>query len=212
MSASFSELVHSLRGAQWRNDPYFWAVVDEFVSPGFAERLAATIPAAGFSASERPSGDPGHRKPYRLESKALNAEDDDKYTPAWRDFLRALRSSEYRTAMSEVIGIDLSGLNLELSLWHYPPGGWLGPHTDKPDKVVTQVFNLNPGWEREWGGCLRILGSDQEKDVVAEIPPVLNSSVILRRSDNSWHMVTRTQESEGAPRLRQVLTAMFRAL
>lgn len=122
MSASFSELVHSLRGAQWRNDPYFWAVVDEFVSPGFAERLAATIPAAGFSASERPSGDPGHRKPYRLESKALNAEDDDKYTPAWRDFLRALRSSEYRTAMSEVIGIDLSGLNLELSLWHYPPG------------------------------------------------------------------------------------------
>lgn len=210
MTITSNELVASLRRAKWKTEPFVWAVVDSFAPPAVATRLAQTFPTDGFASSERSNGAPGHSKSYRLESRILDVNDDVNHGPDWHGFLAALRSGDYREAMSDAVGMNLRGLKLELSLWRYPPGGWLGPHTDKPDKVVTQVFNLNPGWRREWGGCLCILASDQEEDIIAELPPVLNSSVVLRRSQNSWHMVTRTQVDDRLPHVRKVLTAMFR--
>jgi Rps23 Pro-64 3,4-dihydroxylase Tpa1-like proline 4-hydroxylase len=73
-------------------------------------------------------------------------------------------------------------------------------------KIVTQVFYFNVGWDPDWGGCLRILGSREPEDLIAELPPRLGSSSILVRSDSSWHSVTPVSGSAPAARLSLIVT------
>jgi Rps23 Pro-64 3,4-dihydroxylase Tpa1-like proline 4-hydroxylase len=130
-------------------------------------------------------------------------------TRSWSKLLGELCSPVYSSALGSLAGVDLSGAGLEVTCWLYGPGDWLGSHTDKADKIVTQVFNLNAQWEGTWGGCLRILRSADTRDVHAEIAPKANSSVVLVRSDRSWHCVTPVRAEANSLRSRQVLTATF---
>jgi hypothetical protein len=75
-------------------------------------------------------------------------------------------------------------------VWRWPNSAHLGPHLDMRQKIATHIFYLNAGWNTWWGGCLRILNSKDEEDVVAEIPPRIGNASILVRSDRSWHTVT----------------------
>jgi hypothetical protein len=104
-----------------------------------------------------------------------------------RDFL----SLEYRNALSALTGCDLSDLPLEVNIFHYGPGASLGAHADLPDKVVTHVLYFNDTWDPDNGGCLSILREKDKSTVVAQIPPLAGNSVVLVRSDNSWHAVSR---------------------
>src|SRR5262249_16677859 len=85
---------------------------------------------------------------------------------------------------------------MEANIFHYGPGAWLGPHLDLKDKIVTHVFYFNDHWQSSDGGCLRILRSKNEADLVKEIPPIVgNSPSVLVRSENSWHAVARVDRN-----------------
>lgn len=93
--------------------------------------------------------------------------------------------------MSQLTGLDLTAAPLEVNVFHFGAGAWMGPHVDLNDKIVTHVLYFNRAWEPAAGGCLRILCSADENDVAAEVSPVVGNSAVIVRSDKSWHAVSR---------------------
>ncbi|WP_237388186.1 2OG-Fe(II) oxygenase family protein [Xenorhabdus sp. Sc-CR9] len=189
------------------NTPYHWGMVSPFIDEETANNLMETFPHEGFIMAEKMAEQTDDKKTYSLE--ALLIEEDTPLSSVWTEFCKYLKSNQYRDRVGKLIGRDLSLARLNLTLWRYRSSQWLGPHTDKTEKVVTQIFNFNRNWSPDWGGCLRILHSDDSQDIYREIPPELNTSVILQRSDQSWHMVTPISASAPEGTYRRVLTAVF---
>src|SRR5204863_9356245 len=96
---------------------------------------------------------------------------------------------------------------MEVNAVHYGPGARLGPHLDLREKIATQVLYFNETWNAEDGGCINILRSSNAGDVAAEITPIIGHSVVLVRSDRSWHTVTRVVD--GCHRSRRSLNVIF---
>jgi Rps23 Pro-64 3,4-dihydroxylase Tpa1-like proline 4-hydroxylase len=189
--------------------PYRWGRIAALFSPDDARALALTYPRDRF----KRLADYGGEKDFEYESRSLIPMGQQSISglrslsPAWRALADDLLSRTYRDAMSALTGLDLSDAPLEVNVFHYPPGGSLGPHPDLRDKIVTHVLYFNEQWNDADGGCLQILRSSSAADVVASISPVVGNSAVLVRSDASWHAVSpvvRTcQES------RRSLTATF---
>jgi SM-20-related protein len=189
--------------------PYRWAVIDRLYAPADAAALAKTFPRDHF----KRLSDYGGEKDFEYESRELIGMGASSISraawlsDAWRAIANDLLSREYRMAMSDLIGIDLTEAPLEVNVFHYPPGGSLGPHPDLSDKIVTHVLYFNESWNDADGGCLTILGSANSSDVVTTVSPLVGNSAILVRSDNSWHAVTPVDRRCRAS--RRSLTATF---
>lgn len=122
-------------------------------------------------------------------------------TPLWKKLIEEITSQKYRQLVSHIIKCDLSDSHLEINLWRYNNGCWLSAHTDKPNKVATQLFYFNSDWHATWGGALQILNSNSSTDVYQKIYPTLGCSVILVRSDQSWHAVDLQRSPQTVARL-----------
>jgi Rps23 Pro-64 3,4-dihydroxylase Tpa1-like proline 4-hydroxylase len=79
---------------------------------------------------------------------------------------------------------------MEVNVFHYGPGGSLGPHRDLPEKLITHVLYFNRSWNNADGGCLCILRSQNPKHLVSEVPPLIGHSAVIVRSEHSWHAVS----------------------
>ncbi|MEH2180414.1 2OG-Fe(II) oxygenase family protein [Nostoc sp.] len=86
-------------------------------------------------------------------------------------------------------------------LFRYQIGNFSLLHVDAEPIRLVQIFYFNREWNSNWGGGLRILKSQQAEDVYQEVPPLLNTSVVLIRSDNSWHSVTPVSKEATQSRL-----------
>lgn len=183
--------------------PYRWLATapGEFCSLQDAARLADMFPTEGFvrrNESNRATG-----KSYRNFSRPLNwPEDEEALDPEWRRLVVDLLSTDYREHVARMLGQEQAA-ELELRLVYHSPGDWLGPHTDREDKLFSQIIYFNRGWSADWGGCLQVLSHDDPASVVATISPELGASVLLARADNSWHQVTKV--SPDAPAQRRSL-------
>jgi Predicted proline hydroxylase len=178
-------------------DPYQWAVVDGLFAPSAAGALAASYPRDHF----KRLSDYGGEKDFEYEARLLIGMGEqcvsipEELSSAWRALANDFLSPAYRAAMSSLTGLDLSTAPLEVNVFHYPPGGSLGPHPDLRDKIVTHVLYFNESWNDDDGGCLTILRSSNPEDVVRTVSPVVGNSAVLVRSDNSWHAVTPVVKS-----------------
>jgi Rps23 Pro-64 3,4-dihydroxylase Tpa1-like proline 4-hydroxylase len=190
-------------------EPYRWAVVDRLFVPADAAALAATFPRDHFKRLSHYGGD----KDSEYEARALigmgetTVSRPGPLSASWRTLAGDLLSPEYRAAMSALTGLDLATVPLEVNVFHYPPGGVLGAHPDLKDKIVTHVLYFNPSWNDADGGCLTILRSSDARDVVRTVSPIVGSSAVLVRSDDSWHAVTPVVRS--CRLSRRSLTATF---
>lgn len=197
-----------IASATIENDPYRWAIVDGLFANDDAIALSGSFPCDHFKTV---TGDDGE-KGYEYEARALIGMGADRPAfPAdldstWRDFAGDLLSQSYRAAMTQLTGIDLSTLTIEANAFHYARGAWLGPHVDLKEKIVTHIFYFNEAWDRDEGGSLTILGSQNLRDVRASVPPVVGSSVVLVRSDNSWHAVPPVSKQSRISRRSVALT------
>jgi Rps23 Pro-64 3,4-dihydroxylase Tpa1-like proline 4-hydroxylase len=191
------------------SQPYRWGVIDGLLSPPDAAALAATYPRDHFKRLADYAGE----KDFEYEARALigmgetTVSRPEELSDAWQALALDFLSPQYRAAMSSLTGIDLSHVLLEVNVFHYPPGGSLGPHPDLRDKIVTHVLYFNEAWNEADGGCLLILGSKETGDVVRTVPPIVGTSAVLMRSDNSWHAVSPVVKS--CRRSRRSLTATF---
>jgi Rps23 Pro-64 3,4-dihydroxylase Tpa1-like proline 4-hydroxylase len=126
----------------------------------------------------------------------------------WRLLASALVSRPYRVAMSLLVGRDLVDLPIEVNVFRYDAGSYLGPHVDLAEKLVTHILYFNECWDEASGGRLQVLRSGDARDVAGAVPPMLGSSAVLVRSDRSWHAVEPVVAGSGD---RRSVTVTFYA-
>ena len=198
-----------IQQSKLNTEPYRWSHVDRLFKPPDAERLARTFPSDHYKFVSGYGGE----KDYEYEARELIAMGADKVSHAsdlsdeWRSLAEDFLSPAYREALSKLTGCDLSNAPLEVNVFHYGPGASLGAHSDLPDKVVTHVLYFNDSWDPKNGGCLSILRAKDPNAVFAQIPPIVGSSAVLVRSDDSWHAVSRVVNDTHVS--RRSLTATF---
>ena len=185
-------------------DPYVWTVRHDFVTRGLAEQLADEFPRDGF----RTAGTSA--KLFLVRSLVIDGQLPSsvrQLSAAWRGVAEEIVDGDWVGRVGAVVGRDLTGLRIDASLCRYPPGCSLVPHTDRDIRDTTQIVYLNRVWRPEWGGMLRVLGSDDIDDVIAEVLPVLHSCVVMVRSERSWHAVTPVAAGVRHERLSMLLHA-----
>ncbi|MEU9132848.1 2OG-Fe(II) oxygenase family protein [Kitasatospora sp. NPDC048540] len=189
--------------------PYSWARVEDLLEPAHAELLAAEFPTAALRESRSPHGHYLLRDCTVVES----GEPTDAVaglSGAWRRLLDWMLSADYRAFVTDATGADLAGCALKVRLCEYGPGTFMTAHTDRADRVATQILYLSPAWDESWGGGLDVLTSADDDDpaaVAASLWPRFNTSVLFARSEHSFHAVR--QVSPTAPLPRRTVLAQF---
>jgi SM-20-related protein len=190
-------------------EPYQWAAVSGLFTAADAAVLAATFPRDHFKPVADHAGAKKHeyqvRSLIRMSAQSISGEK--QLSLVWQALAHDLLSPSYRSALSGLIGIDLGAAELEVNVFHYPPGGLHGAHTDHRDKIVTHVLYFNESWNDDDGGCLLILKSSDLQEIVTKISPRVGNSAILVRSDYSWHAVSQLVPT--CQLSRRSLTATF---
>lgn len=190
-------------------EPYRWALIDQLFDPADGEALVETFPRDHFKTLQGYDGEKG----YQYEARSLVGMGENAPTrakclsPAWRRLAQELLSPAYREAMSRLTQLGLADLPMEINVFHYGRSAWLGPHVDLEDKVVSHVFYFNEVWNQRDGGCLTILRSADMAQAIKVVTPLVGNSVVLVRSDNSWHAVSRVRE--GCRISRRSVTVTF---
>jgi hypothetical protein len=182
--------------------PYAWTATEpgELFTSGIAEELSASFPMTSFIRFDTSNRDTG--KTYRNYSRELVAPEgpvDLDLPPRWRDIVEDLISPEYRKGVAHLLG-QPHAAKLEIRLVRHSPGDWLGPHTDRADKIFSHVVYFNPIWREEWGGCIEILDSAPGGAAVARVVPRLGASVLIEVSDRSWHQVSKVVDDNPTER------------
>lgn len=209
----------TLLGLSWarraaHREPYRWLATEpgELFAPGVAERLAACFPEDGYTrldTSGRASG-----KQYRNYSRPITGEaartaESGQAAPEaraalpepWPALISELLTGGYRAQVARLLD-QQPATGLEIRLVRHSGGDWLGPHTDREDKLFSHIVYFNPGWSSAWGGCLEVLAGEHG-GAAARIVPRLGASALLVQAPNSWHQVTAV--APGAPERRSLL-------
>ena len=179
-----------------QTEPYRWAFLNGLFSTADAAALVTTFPRDLFKTVTGFDGE----KSYRYRSRSLvhmgatSPTHPESLSPAWQQLAADLLSPKYRLAVERISGLTLTQSPMEVNVFHYGPGSWLGPHLDLKAKMTTHVLYFNENWHHKDGGNLAILRSSDPADIVAEVLPVVGNSALLVRSDQSWHTVSRVAE------------------
>jgi SM-20-related protein len=203
MRSTRTQWVHELAGLARvasfaaHDRPFRWMRAAALLDPQLADELAAQDPAVKFKLATYRHG--GRFWQLSLDSAGATA-----LSAPWNRVTSLLTAPAYTELISELTETDLRACRLQVSACRYEADCWLGPHTDRSHRVVTQLIYLSPEWRPEWGGCLRILNSDNADDVAYRVLPRFNSSVVFLRSDRSWHAVEEVR-SAPAERLSLIL-------
>src|SRR5262245_58669751 len=129
-------------------EPYQWAFIDGLFTPPDASALMETFPRDHFKKVNGYDGEKG----YEYEARALismgakAASHVEHLSAAWCRLADDLLSPSYRTMMSRLLRCDLGSVPMEVNVFHYGPGAWLGPHVDLEDKIVSHIFYFNESW------------------------------------------------------------------
>ncbi|MGJ5892168.1 prolyl hydroxylase family protein [Streptomyces niveiscabiei] len=193
--------IDTISRAELEQDPFGHAVIPRsFVTDAVAERLRGEFSDAGFEESQRTDVNRSDKQ-YRMFNRSLvtaGAVDRDQVgaLPAsWQQLVEDVVSRPYRAALSALTGVDLDACLVEARMTRYARGCWIEPHTDRPDKAVTHLFYFNDGWDARWSGDLRLLRSADMADCAKRVAPTTGTSVVLVRSDRSWHGVPPVADS-----------------
>ena len=159
--------IEAFRNAPLTREPFLCAMV-----PGFVKTSALPGIEADFPRIELPGSFP-------LPTL--------QYGPTFRDFINALQGPEFKQAVEEKIGVDLSGRPTMVTVRGRSRASDGQIHTDSKPKLVTVLIYMNRKWEAP-GGRLRLLRSpDNLYDVIAEVPPDEGTLLIFKNQPNAWH-------------------------
>jgi SM-20-related protein len=110
--------------------------------------------------------------------------------PRMKALVAELEGPEFRRAVSETFGIDLSGAATMTTLRGRSRDKDGRIHCDSTAKRVTILLYLNRD-EKAWHnhqGCLRLLnGPGDLEDFAVEVPPVAGNLLVFPNGPNTWH-------------------------
>jgi Rps23 Pro-64 3,4-dihydroxylase Tpa1-like proline 4-hydroxylase len=180
------------------SSPFKWAFINNLFSTEDADKLSDSYPddQENFKPIDGYDGEKSYlytaRSMVNMGKRVITNQSN--LSPEWQQFMDIFLSKEYARAISDLIGIDVTGAAIEINAFNYNPGSWMGPHVDLKDKIVTHILYFNRNWDMQNGGNFSILNSKETADTIIQISPVIGNSVIVVRSDNSWHSVTKVDE------------------
>ena len=118
-----------------------------------------------------------------------------------KDVFKELDSEDFLNILSKLTSIqniidNQEGGTRGSGIHKIKKGGYLGIHTDfntykhskqgNLDRRINLLVYLNPDWKEEYGGHLKLIEYNNEKNK-KEILPVLNRCVIFSTTNKSWH-------------------------
>lgn len=160
----------ALRAAPLKNDPFPYAVVPSFVKGDAFEAALRDYPKMSHAGSF----------PVFTQNPG----------PGLTAVLKALEGPEFRKAVEDKLGVNLSGKPTMTTLRGRARARDGQIHIDSKTKVVTVLIYMNPAsgsWE-DHAGCLRILrGPNNLEDYVEEIPPTNGTLLIFPCLPHAWH-------------------------
>ena len=201
--------IDKINNAKIESNPYEWGFIDNLFSAVDKKRLSVEYPTDHFKSVNGYDGE----KSYVYECRNLigmgsnTASYEQNLGASWLGLCRDLLSPDYKNALSDLCKRDLSSVPMEVNVFHYSPGTWMGPHVDLKDKIVTHVLYFNETWDDDQGGCHSILNSNNPNDVYTRISPLTGNSALLIRSNHSWHAVEPVKP--GTKQSRRSVTVTF---
>ena len=196
--------IEQIRKAALQYKPFRYAVIQRtFVNDCVIRRLNSEFPSEGFRKAGRTEKSEEGKKRYTMYNYYVIREGtilDEQIkglSTIWQQVVAEISSANYRYAVSELTGVDLSESLIEARLDRYRAGCWIEPHVDRPDNVVTHLFYFNDPWRLDWGGEFRVLRSKDLDDYARRVKPILGTSLVMARSDDAWHGVPPVKERVG---------------
>lgn len=192
----------TIRTAPLDRIPWTFSVISNcYKPPEVGRQLTDTFPRTGFTPVSKTTVD------KQFVTEVRNDVHGDDLNPLWQSLLRQVHTPEYRAALAQLAGVDMAGTIVRAAFWRYGPNCWLSPHTDDESKVLTHVLYFNHDWSTEAGGHLLINASKDIIDVHRRVTPRTGTSLVIVRSDRSWHAVEPVHPEHA--RMRQSLTVVF---
>ncbi|WEK51624.1 MAG: 2OG-Fe(II) oxygenase [Candidatus Kaistia colombiensis] len=166
-----------------------YCVVDGLLNPGLIGSLnaeLAALDASGVLAAAAIGREGGRRQAAEIRRAAIHWFDGG--TAAERRFLEV--AERLRSAINRRLFLGL--FDFECNFIAYPTGGFYGRHLDSlsgaRNRVVSMVIYLDPGWQAEYGGILRLWESVDEGAGTVEVVPQAGR-VVLMMSEEIPHEV-----------------------
>jgi Rps23 Pro-64 3,4-dihydroxylase Tpa1-like proline 4-hydroxylase len=199
--------IDAIGRAKLQQDPFDHAVIPRsFICDDIVEKLRADFSDTGFDRAERTERTRSDKQ-YLMFNRSLvtagSIEADQLATlpSTWQLLVEDIVSDPYREALCALTGVNLDSCLVEARMTRYARGCWIEPHTDRPDKAVTHLFYFNKDWRADWDGDLRLLRSADMNDCAKRVAPLGGTSVVLARSDHSWHGVPPVSQACPVDRL-----------
>lgn len=159
--------IDALRATPLKTDPYDYFVVPNFIRASEFGKVVADFPRIDSTGSIPPS---------ELDIRG-----------SFETLLEELEGPEFRAAIEEKFGIDLSSRPTMITVRGNCARSNGKIHTDTESKIITVLLYMNQEWDKD-GGRLRILRSATDlNDAAEEVSPNGGTLLVFKRSDKSWH-------------------------
>ncbi|MEM9546932.1 MAG: 2OG-Fe(II) oxygenase family protein [Bacteroidota bacterium] len=192
----------AIEKASFRTYPYKLGTIEHVVHKSYQKQLLARFPESNFTRVVKSTQD----KSYEMNIRPILKPGSNAIVSAsqldslWIQLIEELKSAEYRNLISTITGISLDDCEVEVNLWKYTNGSNLSVHKDKDEKVVTHLIYMNDIWKDSWGGHFCIHTEKSQESICEKILPVVDNSLILITTNNSWHSVAAVKPEAHSPR------------
>lgn len=189
----------------WRSqfnkaDPFKHAVIEDFFSDGFCQRLVAGFPPFDDRLAMNENGEVGQKCTHQ-DLASLGG--------PWTQVDRFIKTPGFLNWLSEATGIDdllydphyFGGgthenrhgqeLDVHVDFNRHPITGW--------HRRLNLIVYLNDEWDEDWGGAIEFHKDprDTENNTITTVKPALNRAVIFETTYWSWHGFKRIGLPEG---------------
>src|ERR1700744_2537886 len=109
------------------------------------------------------------------------------YGPAFTAFIAALEGPQFRKAVEQKLGVDLTGRPTMVTARGVSAARDGQIHTDSRTKLITVLIYMNNAWEAKTGRLRLLRGPADLGDVIADVPPDEGTLLIFKNEPNAWH-------------------------
>ena len=183
--------------------PFPWIKIDNFLTPEFANEVAASYPPFEQALAM------GKSFAAVNENRKVQIVDYDKFPKPVAQLSDAVASKQFLDDLGYITGMPNLLWDQQFSgggMHQTAKSGWLDVHIDfnfhdqmQAHRRLNILVFLNPVWDESWGGLLELWDIDV-KNRAHGLVPQHNRCVIFETNEISWHGVTAVACPDGVAR------------
>ncbi len=159
--------VSKVDGTKLETSPYEYIVVSDFIREDWKDKLIEAYPQVKAAGS------------FPLSTVSCSNE--------FKQLINEMNSDAFKHAIEKKFSLDLEGKPTMFTVRGKCRLKDGQVHTDSETKIITVLLYMNPSWENQAGGRLRVLNSANIDDIKTEISPDVGTLLVFKRSDHSYH-------------------------